>query len=120
MLVFRSNERHGLLDVEPQNCELRVFARKYDECDGFAGFYLDARAVDLTEQGSDCWYDFIGFASDPAVFEVLGVEQPSCADYDGVVWVFDTMADALHWARRFAEEGLCVEHVPDGWDSVEA
>lgn len=112
MLVFRSNERHGLLDVEPQNCELRVFARRYDECDEFSGFYLHAQAVDLEHDCSDCWYDFIGFSSDREVFEVLGVEPPSCAKHDGGTWVFETAADALHWARRFAEEGLCVEYVP--------
>lgn len=100
--------REGLLDVEPEDCDLIVFVVKYKE-----GFCLTADAVERASEEADGWYSFIEFWQNDDPFEVIGEAVPSCARLARVDqelrWVFDSAEAAEYWALRVADDGLAVK-----------
>lgn len=99
-IFFHANDQHGLLDVSAENCELRVIIRKSDE---LGGYYLDADAVDLNNDSSDGWYEFIDLVSQPDVFEIVGTPEPDCAWFVNKQWIFTELYEAVHCAKIFAD-----------------
>lgn len=103
LVFFDPSGRQGLLDVQPEHCELRVTAIRL----GAGRWRLAAEAFNIINGGSDGWYDFLENYQHNAD---ENVPYSTFCPENG--WIFPTQTCALATAKRWAKE-IGVQHKVD-------